>query len=114
VSQAAEDWKAFLALRAREMRNGSRLVVVRPGFANDQLSGFREFMGHANTVLKEMVDEGEITTEERAGMVVGSYPRTQSEILAPFAKGRFHNLVVEDFDISVLRDPHVGRIRGGR
>src|SRR4051794_29236693 len=77
-SQAAEDWETFLTLRASEMRIGARLVVVLPSIADDQLSGFREFMDHATAVLEEMVAEGAITAEERAGMVIGSYPRRRS------------------------------------
>ncbi|MFL6416720.1 MAG: SAM-dependent methyltransferase [Bryobacteraceae bacterium] len=104
--QAAEDWEAFLSLRAREMCTGARLVVVLPSFADDQLSGFQAFMDHANAVLGEMVDEGAITSEERAGMVLGCYPRQKDELLAPFGKGgRFQNLTVEDCEISVLPDP---------
>src|SRR4051812_33530680 len=88
------------------MRTSARLVVVLPGFADDQLSGFQKFMDHANAVLEEMVDEGAITPGERAGMVLGSYPRRKSELLAPFTKeGRFQNLVVEYCEISVLSDP---------
>jgi hypothetical protein len=63
-------------------------------------------MDQANAVLAEMVDVGAITARERAGMVLGSYPRRKSELLAPFTKsGRFQDLVVEDCEISVLPDP---------
>ena len=42
--QAARDWEAFLSLRARELRPGSRLVVVLPGLADDGSSGFENIM----------------------------------------------------------------------
>jgi hypothetical protein len=62
-------------------------------------------MDQANAVLAEMVEEGAITAEERARMVLGSHPRRKSELLAPFTKGnRFQHLMVEDCEISVLPD----------
>ena len=51
-------------LRAKELRPGGRLVVVVPGARDDGLSGFENFMNHANAVLMEMVDEGTITADE--------------------------------------------------
>ena len=103
--QGAEDWKAFLALRAREMRPGARLLVVLPALADNGLSGFAKFMNHANAVLAEMADEGAITAQERARMALGVYARRKDELLAPFANdGHFQHLVVEECDISPLPD----------
>jgi hypothetical protein len=103
--QGAEDWEAFLSLRASEMQPGARLVVVLPGISESGLSGFAELMDHANAALAEMVDEGAITAQERARMVLGSYPRRKSELLAPFTKaGQFQRLSVEDCQIFVLPD----------
>ena len=45
--QAAEDWKAFLSLRARELRTGGRLVVVLPGLTDDGISGLEQLFDHA-------------------------------------------------------------------
>jgi SAM dependent carboxyl methyltransferase len=104
--QAAEDWEAFLSMRAREMRPDARLVIVLPAVAEDASTGFTRFMDHANAVLREMAEEGVITTEERARMVLASHPRQKRELLAPFGgKGSFQNLLVEDCEISVLPDP---------
>jgi len=103
--QAARDWEAFLTLRARELRPGGRLVVVLPGVNDDGLSGFEGLMDHANEVLAEMVDRGEITAEERSRMVLASYPRRKGELLAPFSKdGQFRKLAVEACDMFVLPD----------
>jgi hypothetical protein len=96
--QAAEDWEAFLSLRARELKPGARLVVVMPTVLDDRLSGTAELMDHANAVLAEMVEEGSITSAERVQMVLGSHPRRKDEVLAPFAQERhFQRLVVEDY-----------------
>ena len=103
--QAAEDWEAFLSLRAREMRHGACLVVVLPTLPDDQSSGMAGLMDHANAVLPEMVEEGAITTTERAGMVLGSHARRKDEIFAPFARdGYFQRLAVEDYEESPLPD----------
>jgi hypothetical protein len=105
ASQAARDWEAFLTLRAVELRPGGRLVVVLPALDESGSSGFEGLMDHANGVLAEMVQEGQIRAQERARMVLGSYPRRNSELLAPFATdGQFQQLVVEDCALSVLQD----------
>ena len=103
--QAAEDWQAFLSVRACEMRPGARLIIVLPGLPEDGSRGFARLLDQANAVLIEMVDEGAITTEERSRMALASYPRRKDELLAPFTKkGCFEGLVLEDCDISTLPD----------
>jgi hypothetical protein len=98
--QGALDWNAFLALRARELRFGGRLVVVLPGLPEEEpsaaASGSHFLMDHANALLSEMVADGSITAEERARMLLPSYPRRRSELLAPFEPdGCFDSLAVE-------------------
>ena len=103
--QAARDWEAFLALRARELRPGGRLIVVLPGIADDGLSGFELIFDQANAVLEEMVADGTITSEERSRMAVGGHPRRKRDLLAPFERnGKFQQLNVEDFAMSEVRD----------
>jgi hypothetical protein len=103
--QGAQDWHTFLSLRARELRPGGHLVVVLPGLADDGLSGLENIMDQANAVLAEMVADGAITTEERARMVLGSYPRRNKDLLAPFEHdGQFQHLTVEAFEMSELPD----------
>jgi SAM dependent carboxyl methyltransferase len=103
--QSAQDWENFLSLRARELRPGGRLVVVLPALADDGLSGFEHIMDQANAVLAEMVADDAITAEERARMVVGTYPRRKCDLLAPFAHdGRFQDLTVEELEMPALPD----------
>jgi hypothetical protein len=104
--QAAEDWEAFLGLRARELRPGGRLVVVLPGRDDKGLTGFEDFMDHANSALAEMVEAGEIRAEERERMALATYPRLKSELLAPFAAtGQFRALSAEHYELLSLPDP---------
>jgi hypothetical protein len=103
--QSAQDWETFLSLRAHELQSGGRLVVVQPAFNDDGGVGFQHLMSHANEVLIEMVDDGTIKAEERARMVVGSYPRGRRALLAPFEpSGQFQQLIVESCELSVIDD----------
>jgi hypothetical protein len=88
--QAAEDWKLFLSLRSTELKVGGRLVVVLPALNDEGVTGFEPLFRYANSALAEMVADGTITDDERARMVVGSYPRRKCELLVPFnADGQF-------------------------
>jgi hypothetical protein len=103
--QAADDWKSFLSLRAGELRPGGCLVVVLPALNDDGFSGFEPLFGLANEALAEMVAEGAISAAERAGMVLGAYPRRRSELLAPFhSDRRFHGLAAEHCELLELPD----------
>lgn len=104
-SQAAKDWEAFLSLRASELRPGGRLVVVLPALDDDGTTGFEDLMDHANAVLMDMTDEGLISPDERARMVIGACPRRKRDLLAPFQRdGQFQRLTVQDCELSVLPD----------
>jgi len=104
--QARQDWESFLSLRARELRDGGRLVVVLPAVNDDGSYGPAALLDHANAALAEMADAGEITPQERAQMVVGSYVRQRRDLLAPFtAGGRFAGLTVEHCAIDALPHP---------
>jgi hypothetical protein len=103
--QGAQDWEAFLSLRARELRDGGRLIVVLPARADDGLSGFENIMDQANAVLGEMVADGAITAEEHARMALRAYPRRKGDLLAPFVHdSHFQHLTVADFEMSTLPD----------
>jgi hypothetical protein len=103
--QAANDWKLFLSLRARELRPGGRLVVVLPGLSDDSRSGFDPLFNSANAVLEELVCEQVIEDDERKRMVLGTYPRRREQLLEPFrAGGQFQSLAVEHCELFDLPD----------
>ncbi|MFZ0594076.1 MAG: hypothetical protein WAM39_26705 [Bryobacteraceae bacterium] len=105
LDQAARDWKAFLSLRARELRSGGRLVVVLPALNDDGVTGLEELMDHANAVLADMVFGGALRADERERMVLGTCPRRRSDLLAPFeADGQFEGLSVECCELGSLPD----------
>jgi hypothetical protein len=102
--QGAQDWKRFLTLRARELRPGGRLVIVVVAANDDGIPGL-DLMDHANATLTEMVDEGAITVDERARMVIGAWPRRRRDLLAPFAgDGQFYGLKVEHCETNLVAD----------
>lgn len=103
--QSAKDWETFLSLRAKELRPEGRLVVVLPALADDGSAGFEHIFQQANAVLAEMAAAGEITADERSGMIVGGYPRRKRDLLAPFAaNGKFRQLTVESCEMFELPD----------
>jgi hypothetical protein len=103
--QAAEDWRLFLSLRARELRVGGRLVIVLPGLSDTGGSGFEPVFNSANRVLAELVDERVIGDDERKRMVLGAYPRQRAQLLEPFQAGsQFRSLTVEHCELFELPD----------
>jgi hypothetical protein len=103
--QAAQDWESFLSSRAKELREGGRLVVVLPAVDDNGWTGLEPLFDHANAALAEMVKEGAITARERAAMVVGAYPRREGDVLAPFTRyGNFQRLIVEAAEMFPLQD----------
>jgi hypothetical protein len=103
--QAAEDWKLFLSLRARELRAGGRLLIVLPALSDDGVAGFEPLFAHANDVLAEMVADGTITAEDRSRMVLGTHVRRRSHLLAPFdTDHQFCGLTAECCELFELPD----------
>ncbi|SKD01285.1 SAM dependent carboxyl methyltransferase [Burkholderia sp. CF099] len=103
--QGKKDWQKFLSLRATELRPGGRLVVVLPGADDDGRTGFEPLMNDANDVLTQMADEGALTEDERAHMVLATYARPVRELLTAFeTDGRFRALSVEHCERLPLPD----------
>jgi hypothetical protein len=89
--QGAQDWESFLALRAKELRPGGRLVVVCPGVGSGQA-----IADHADAVIADMVKDGVISAKERSRTVLACWVRSKRDYLAPFqSDGRFLNLTIE-------------------
>jgi hypothetical protein len=94
--QAAFDWETFLLFRAAELRPSGRLVVALPALPENKPTGFATLMDQANAVLSDLVAKKIISTQEREQMALAIYPRSESDLLAPFSRnGRFHGLTVE-------------------
>lgn len=103
--QAADDWKLFLSLRAAKLSSGGRLVVVLSLPNEDGVTQFEHLFNGANEALVEMVSENLISADEKPRMVLGSYGRRTSELVAPFGtNGQFCGLAVEHCELFGLPD----------
>lgn len=103
--QSAQDWRAFLSLRAEELRSGGRLMIVQPALDDEGTSPIADLMDQVNVAIAEMVDEGAIEADERARMVISVLARRKRDSLAPFEQnGRFQQLVVEHCELAVNDD----------
>ena len=104
--QGAEDWQTFLALRARELRRGGRLVILLMSLGDDGDFGFGPVMDHLQATLTEFVADGFVTPAEHARMAIPTVGRSRSDLLAPFAaSGRFAGLEMVQLDTSQGADP---------
>ena len=62
-------------------------------------------MDHANAALSDMANDREIEPEEHERMIVATYPRQKSELMAPFLReGKFRDLKVEHCEVLPLSD----------
>jgi hypothetical protein len=87
------------------LRPRGRLVIPVPAANDDGTSGFEDLLDHVNATLAEMVDEGAVTADERARMVLGAWPRRRCDLLAPFGgDGQFCDLKVEYWETNVVAD----------
>ncbi|MGB9474083.1 MAG: hypothetical protein WCE87_03325 [Candidatus Udaeobacter sp.] len=98
--QAAEDWRTFLAMRSRELRSGSRLVVVTMAIDDNGDFGYRPIPDAIYEILIDMVNRGLIRKEEFRRMVIPTVGRTRAQFTEPFAKtGQFADLSIADFEL---------------
>jgi SAM dependent carboxyl methyltransferase len=103
--QGAADWRAFLALRSKELRPGGRLIVIMPSVDETGLQPTAVLFDCANDVLAEMVAEGSISASERQRMVLGFYLRSPAELLAPFSdRGTFADLRPKHCSVASIGD----------
>ena len=103
--QAEEDWRTFLALRAKELRPGGRLVVVMPANNEAGETPLEALFDYANLILADMVAEGTISAEERARMLLTNYHQRPDETLAPFGASRqFAGMNLESCTFSLVAD----------
>lgn len=98
--QAAEDWRAFLAARSRELRAGGRLVVLTMATDDSGDFGYGPLIEAMFSALEEMVGNDFLSADELMRMAIPTYGRTRAEFLAPFAGGeRFEQLAIAHFAI---------------
>ena len=105
ATQAKQDWRRFLLLRATELRPGGRLVILMIGADEHGHCGGEGLVNLANAALQEMVEEGQLHPEEYEAMAMPVYFRTLSECGEPFSRGTVGDLILEESSMVVLPDP---------
>jgi hypothetical protein len=108
--QSADDWDAFLAARADELRDLGQTVVVGGAATDDGASGAEALMDAFNGALRDAVSAGRITEQEYAGMTVPTWNRTLAEFTAPFAAGGHaaqSGLELVEHSLAVLPDQYL-------
>jgi hypothetical protein len=104
-TQAATDWRAFLAARGAELRPGGRLVVLVPaGPAKSGPASVAPLMRTAVAVLDRLVEQGVLDRRARARAFIPNLPRTSEDMRAPFAEGQFAGLELEGLEVQVSPD----------
>lgn len=98
--QAAEDWRAFLSARGRELRPGGRLVVVAMAVGADGEFGYGPLLDALYGAIRGLVGERFIRDEEVRRMAIPTVGRSRAEFAAPFGSvGRFAGLSIEHLDV---------------
>ncbi|MCY3768321.1 MAG: SAM-dependent methyltransferase [Gammaproteobacteria bacterium] len=88
--QAREDWETILLCRAREMKRGSKMVLVN--FCRDEQGRYLGNTGGVNMfdtfdeIWKEFVASGRITRQEYENMTLPQYYRTAEEFSSPLVE----------------------------
>ena len=100
AQQAAEDWRAFLGMRSRELRPGGRIVVLTMATDEDGDFGYRPLLDAIYATLNEMVDHGLVRREELKRMVIPTVGRSREQFTEPFAASRqYAGMSMEDFEL---------------
>lgn len=98
--QAAEDWRIFLACRARELRAGARLVIVTMATDARGDFGYAPLLDALYAGLKSLVADGFMREDEFRRMLIPTVGRSKAEFEAPFARaGQFEGLSLDDLEI---------------
>jgi hypothetical protein len=112
--QAAEDWRAFLAARGRELLPGGRLVVLTMACDDRGDFGYRPLLEAMYAALAGMVGEGVLGEKELGRMAIPTVGRSREDFAAPFAGGaRSDGLSLDELAIFEGEDRIFERYRAG-
>jgi hypothetical protein len=97
--QAAEDWRAFLTARGRELRAGARLVIVTMALDEEGRFGYRPLLDATIEALAAMVADGFLRADEVRAMAIPTVARSRADLAAPFADGAFAGLSIDEVSV---------------
>jgi len=103
--QAAQDWRDFLAARARELRPGAKLFCLSPAAHDDRRTWIWLFDQLWASIL-DMKNAGLLTSQEALKMTLPIAARTLADIKEPFSQdGTFGAMALELADVVTTPDP---------
>jgi hypothetical protein len=102
--QAAEDWRAFLTARGRELRTGARLVVVTMALDEEGRFGYAPLLDASVEALATMVTDGFLRADEVRAMAIPTVARSRADLVAPFAGGEFAELSIDEVSVFAAED----------
>jgi hypothetical protein len=98
--QAADDWRTFLAMRARELCPGGRLVVLTMAVDPTGDFGYGPLLWAMYAALVGLVDDGLVRPEEARRMAIPTIGRSRADLVAPFeGAGRLADLTIGSVDV---------------
>jgi hypothetical protein len=111
--QAAEDWRAFLAARGREMCPGARLVVLTMAVDEARDFGYRPLLHAMYAGLEDLMAERFITADELHRMAIPTVGRSHDDLAAPFVNaGSFAGLSPSHLEVFQAEDRIFNRFEG--
>ncbi|MGV0717200.1 SAM-dependent methyltransferase [Mycolicibacterium sp. XJ662] len=110
TKQAADDWRAFIGCRGRELRRGGRLVVMTMGLDESGEFGYRPLLRALMDTLNELAGHQLLSADEVHRMCIPTVGRSEADFMAPFApKGRFEQLEIEHLEVFDAEDRYWGQ-----
>jgi hypothetical protein len=97
--QADDDWRTFLLHRAREMRDGARLVVLTMATDDSGDFGFQPLLDMMYATLRGMVQDGVMSADDLTRMAIPTVGRSRRAFAAPFERGRYEGLALDRIEI---------------
>lgn len=98
--QANEDWRAFLAARAKELVPGGKLTIITMAVDDEGNFGYAPLVHAIYASLLDLVEQGFVKVEEARRMAIPTVGRSRANFLSPFdANGQFAGVGVDELEI---------------
>src|SRR4029453_19330402 len=85
VAQAVRDWETFLMLRARELKPGGKMMISTMS-RDDSGYSWKEFSHMVWHSIQKVHSRGTLLKREVEALCIPACLRSESELLAPFAR----------------------------
>jgi len=100
-----KDWERFLALRARELRPGGRLLTAFTARTARE-TGWEWLLGELWASILDLVADRTLDAGEAERMTIPIGLRLLADLRRPFLEGAFEGLIAERIELKRVDDPH--------